>query len=444
MSSLSQTQFAKEALLAANMATFTRSPSTQNARAFVQNLVEQTEQFETAYGLRQRARKKADLATFTATAGAFAADLLHHYKNPASDHLMYRAADKMAWGNTKGTFTHFDALLKAWGALGWIETSGFYRSMDDFDGQTYQYDTKARRMRGTPTFIELAQSFEITPEVVGQHFTADISLGELIRINVEGNDPAAHRRAKAHLSPNNPRYVQRRQELISLNAHLDRFRFNLADSPQLRRSYNRGDHAGFRFDHGGRFYAASEGDWIKQKDIRQSITIDGEVTVELDVHASHLLILYGLTGTPLLCRGDLYAVEGVDRWHAKQAFTAATGKGGPLTRWPRELGVRYEKKFGVKRPKGSISAKDAWSALLRTHSVLGHLRPVELDWGRLQNQEAECFLQIMTTLAQDHDIPALPIHDSLIVPQSAEETVRRVMIESYERNFNVTPTISDT
>jgi len=59
--------------------------------------------------------------------------------------------------------------------------------------------------------------------------------------------------------------------------------------------------------------------------------------------------------------------------------------------------------------------------MLKKHPILRNLKTGSLDWENLQFEEAECFLSVMLNLPDNHNIPSLPVHDSLIVRQSDKQ-----------------------
>ena len=67
-----------------------------------------------------------------------------------------------------------------------------------------------------------------------------------------------------------------------------------------------------------------------------SLIIDGEPVVELDIHASGLTVAHGIAGVPLPPeRLDLYGFPGISRDAAKAWLTAYLGKGSALGNWPQ-------------------------------------------------------------------------------------------------------------
>jgi hypothetical protein len=55
--------------------------------------------------------------------------------------------------------------------------------------------------------------------------------------------------------------------------------------------------------------------------------------------------------------------------------------------------------------------------------------------------ESRVIISTMLRLAREHNIPAVPVHDSLIVPRSKEEIAERVLDEQFAQIIGVKPTL---
>ncbi len=65
-----------------------------------------------------------------------------------------------------------------------------------------------------------------------------------------------------------------------------------------------------------------------------------------------------------------------------------------------------------------------------------------LDSLDFQFLESEAIIDAMLVLQQVHDVPSLPVHDSLIVPREAEGLARETLSTSYKDRVGVTPILS--
>ncbi len=125
-------------------------------------------------------------------------------------------------------------------------------------------------------------------------------------------------------------------DVKSLNKFLAGFELEGGSFSGYRRLFSNGDIDGFDFQWGGRLYGV--GDYSYQnikKTERQKMTIGGEEVVEIDINASYLTILHGISGYPLPKRDDLYAIGGYNRTVVKAWITATIGHHGFHSRWPK-------------------------------------------------------------------------------------------------------------
>lgn len=227
-----------------------------------------------------------------------------------------------------------------------------------------------------------------------------------------------------------------------INSYLSRQTFAPIGPVRLVRKFNQGDAEGFAWNKGGRLYGPHS--WMKKDTERALITINGEATVELDFRTSHLTILAGLGHVPGLVLGeaDPYTVEGIPRPVVKQWVTMTLSHGRRHSRWSAvaiaelgKQGVDLRSDFPLKRTGDSILKA------LPILSEEGEGSAVGMGWADLQFIESEIVLSAMETLAFDHDVPSLPVHDSLIVPVQAKEAAKKVLEESFKKAVGVVPVI---
>jgi len=162
------------------------------------------------------------------------------------------------------------------------------------------------------------------------------------------------------------------------------------------------------WDMGGRYY----GGWWQScpKRLRKRITIGGEPTVELDFPQIHPRLLYAIAGRHL--EGDAYVIPGWKRDDGKEAFKAR----GALAAY-----------FGG----------DAQAACRIIEDVKVHHDAIREYFHsgvglRLQNIDAGICRDILAEMHR-HDVVALPIHDSFIVPAKAEDLLSVVMHRAWEK-----------
>ena len=212
----------------------------------------------------------------------------------------------------------------------------------------------------------------------------------------------------------------------------------------MRRTFNCADSESFDFNKGGRLYGDFQ-DMIREA--RRNIRINEQPVVELDLKASQLTILYAVTKTPMP-EGDPYYVDGLPRSVVKAIVTAMIGLGhNNIMRWPTESKKRLMDELGGEKqmtyktfskvyPITATAAK-----VLKRHPVLHHLSPGKLDWADLQFIESEVLISAILQLGEDCGIPALPIHDSIIVPEKDVVIGRMCLSGAFNRKVRRTPVI---
>jgi hypothetical protein len=174
------------------------------------------------------------------------------------------------------------------------------------------------------------------------------------------------------------------------------------------------------------------------KSERSAILIDGESTVEVDVTASQLTILYAKLGQTPNWTEDPYNIRDIPRSVSKGCIVAYIGKGGRPRRWPKNFDKKFVQKNGF-HPREQFTLKEVLDAIEAAHPPLKLLVPNELDWATLQYEEAECFGKAMKTMLIDLGIGCLPVHDCLIVPASKKLEAENAIEEAYLHRLVVSP-----
>ena len=170
---------------------------------------------------------------------------------------------------------------------------------------------------------------------------------------------------------------------------------------------------------GGRFYGCF---WIGMpSEARRFITIDGELTADIDGKSMHVQLLYKEAGLPvpdaelyIYPKSDprrkiaknlmLYAMNTRKKWKIKQGRIAV---------------IRTYKKHH-KVPDGTNLMKIIME-LEKLHEPILHLL-YQSNWGRLQCTEAGIMLKIMLA-AMKENILVLPVHDGCLCQQKHKARV---------------------
>lgn len=383
---------------------------------------------------RHRARRGADRDALRSTLGALVLDLYGAAVGNPEQWLAYsRNANDyggkqryvLPRATAKSASTAADYLAKA----GLIEHRAGSYTRTEIGGRGYR-----SRMRALPALVELLEGrFEITPQNLCR-----AEWTETVRLKAAPEFRRGPKRLMGYTDTAKTNTM--REQIADLNAFIGGFQIDLegdldvsdADeanidqeeeidindrsSIRLYRVFNNG-----RWDHGGRFY----GGWWQAlpKSARQRLLIDGEETVELDYRALHPRLCYHLEGFPLGPKVDPYTLQGLPdalRPVVKTAFnqllniTAGTPKApkGAVGKLPR--GLSY---------KALVAQIEAEHAPISRWFRAG--RGVEL-----QHIDSEMALSTLDYL-RHRGICCLPVHDSFIIPRSAEFVAGQTMAMAY-------------
>jgi len=175
------------------------------------------------------------------------------------------------------------------------------------------------------------------------------------------------------------------------------------------------------FESGGRLFG---GFWqtMKKIDRLRDIRINGETVVELDYGQVMPRLMYAHLGIyPMM--EDLYAIEGFEqeRKGVKKVMSSMQFVMSPLKRFPKGTRKYFHK--GVK-------VQDVTGAIMDTHQSIADLFHTGI--GHHCQYLESCILVEVLRILNSFNITALPIHDAIIVPASAVEEAKRVMLQTFE------------
>lgn len=188
-----------------------------------------------------------------------------------------------------------------------------------------------------------------------------------------------------------------------------------------------------RFDRVGRLFG---GFWMSLKrERRKQIKINGEPVVDVDYASMFTRLAYVDIWQPAP-DGDLYAIPGLEahRDGVKLAMNCFLFDPTPNRRsWPKDM-EWFNSEADCDVPDDSASKgrlPDGWTvsktkkAILAVHPALGR------SWGRglgyrLMWQESEILMAVLMEL-MDQNIPALGLHDGLLVPASRTDAALQAM-----------------
>lgn len=177
-----------------------------------------------------------------------------------------------------------------------------------------------------------------------------------------------------------------------------------------------------QFNLHGRLYAGQVGGWHQglPKTERHLIRINGESIVEIDWQSLHLRLAYveAQCSPPA---GDLYAVPGLEPYRPalKIVCSAMLSIAGELTKLPPSV------------REASPDLPKQWTARRIAQAVKQHHAPIAHLFGRDRGiaymlTDATLLMMVLTRL-MDRGLPALPLHDAILVQQSARDTAMAAM-----------------
>lgn len=433
---------AKVHLTAAGMATLMHEATSPNAVALrdeVLALLNQSKgESKAVQGRRTRRPQQAEVVRHQQTLEAILGDLILASGNQASLGYCYRSKNRQGFtdSGTKASSRAFEWQIAALKARGLIDLIDGLTGLDDFDGDVYVWFRRATRLRATPDLLAIAQRHGISAANLKDHYVKrQKGSNALVQLR---NGHTKDNKGKTQSCPDNETTRALRGQIARVNAIYAGHKITgiPTDKVRLRRVFNRADERGFRYNKGGRLYDDFQGMLGAE---RAKILIDGEPVIELDLKASQLTILHGITEAELP-EGDPYWVKDVPRGVVKAIVTTMIGLGhSNPTRWSpkskagllEELGgdePMVPRRFGRLYPMKATASK-----VLRRLPGLYSLTPGRMDWADLQFIESEILLATILELGEEHGIPALPVHDSIIVPRSAEEVARACLGAAFER-----------
>lgn len=222
-----------------------------------------------------------------------------------------------------------------------------------------------------------------------------------------------------------PETERLRAEMDVLNESIKNADLRFAGKPitwtRLARNFlTDGLEAPYRFDQVGRL---SGGFWMSlPKQQRGLITLEGEKLCDLDIQASFVSLAYCEIGTSQP-QGEAYGgVEGLTRKDQKLGLLALLCRTGPMLRLPDE--IAHLSAVGWTGPKFESAMKLRHPAI---SGLFGKGVGLRLMW-----LESCVLVEALLALAQI-DVPALGMHDGLMVAESKEVAAREAMVEASRR-----------
>lgn len=230
-----------------------------------------------------------------------------------------------------------------------------------------------------------------------------------------------------------PGHIYNQRLMKNLNNYLWSQKITGTDFNGLYRGFNNYAEKTYMYDQGGRLYTHGCSYQSLSKEERSHIRINDEATVEIDIKASHLSILHGFMNLPIPT-DDPYELEEIPRPVVKQWMTISLSQAKPLKQWPsdtrKELVLLFE-------DLDKWTAPTVGKAALNRYPFLENMNDKEHGWANLQFKESSILISAMLELKETHDVPSLPVHDSLIVPETACDLTQQILKNKFKEWLDI-------
>ena len=148
-------------------------------------------------------------------------------------------------------------------------------------------------------------------------------------------------------------------------------------------------------------------------------------------------------GVPLPA-GDPYDIPDIPRSVVKAWITITLGSDRFHRRWPGEAKQKYAESddFDGRSLQEAFPIGKTKAAILEHLPLLKDWPTSPIRWGDLQFLESEAVIDAVHSLAMAWGIPALPLHDAVIVPKSKAELAKQVLSGTFHQHVGVLPSIT--
>lgn len=340
----------------------------------------------------------------------------------------------------------FKAVMDAMESLNLLEV--ILGDRGSLKGRTKERD--ATIFRAKPSLLEMALGYGVTPGNWSSHFRQMPRLARVahpILLRSSSEIFYGHKLPGTAMNVDKALPVVQRlaEQVHDINAFMARQELNLGayQHRYFQRIFGQGEELGRDYTKGGRLYSPGKDSYQQMPSCeRAGIRINGEATVEVDIGSSFLTIYRVLTGTSFDPEADAYDIPGVPRFVAKSWVVMTFGHDRYHSKWPAKIKAKYK-------------AQGLGSGDLQKDHPIGRTRDMilaalpelrawptsNIRWGDLQYIESCAVIETVHTLAMQYGVPALPVHDSIRVPVSAQGLATRVLSDAFSKHVGVRPVI---
>jgi hypothetical protein len=381
---------------------------------------------------------------FHAAIGAYLADLLMAQGNEdGAGWLRLSLAKKDFKKPSPVSYRMFDGIRQSWKAAKLVTEHAGYSGRRGF-GSPGPPVGNMTRFRATPKLLKIAEDHGVLVADVQDHFFIEFEMpSELVQLT-----------SPSGLTRNTDQAKSFRSEVAELNAHFAAHKLDGARHIGWVRKFHGVSSDKYALNRGGRLYSQPPMPATNYQNMplerRLKLLMDGEPVSEIDISASYLTIFYAAHGKRIEMSdaySNIVGPDALDRAIVKFWVNASFGNSSLITKWSPKLKKAFAKRYredgwtidSKKHPVRSVREKT-----LSFHPLLGKwgtkLAPhMPWSWGHLMFSESRVIISTMLRLAREHNIPAVPVHDSLIVPRSKEVTAYRILDEQFTKIIGMVP-----
>jgi hypothetical protein len=341
------------------------------------------------------------------------------------------------------SYRMFDGLRTAWKAAGLIAEHAGYPGKLGF-GNPGPMVGRMTRFRGSPKLLKIANDHGVLTIDVLDHFYIEFDMpSELIQLT----KPAGATRDTA---------IARgmRSEVEELNAHFGTHELTGARHIGWVRKFHGSSPDKYMLNRGGRLYSQPPMPATNYQNMPQQrrleLQMDGERVSEIDISASFLTIFYAAHGKRIEMNdaySNIVGPDALDRAIIKFWVNASFGNRSLITKWSANLKKEFAKKHrevGWTIDSKKYPVREVREKTLSCHPLLAQWgtksgRNKPWSYGHLMFSESRVIITTMLRLAREHNVPAAPVHDSLIVPRSKEAIAYRILDEQFTKIIGVVP-----
>jgi hypothetical protein len=381
-----------------------------------------------------------------AAIGAFLADLLMAQGNEDGGGWLRLSLDKRDFNKPNPvSYRTFDGLRSAWKTAGLIVEKAGYPGRLGF-GNPGPIVGRMTRFRVTPKLLKISEDHGVLVRDVQEHFYIEFEMPpDLVQLTKPSG-----------ITRDTPEAQRMRNDIAELNAHFAAHQLEGARHIGWVAKFHGASPDKYMLNRGGRLYSQPPMPATNYQNMPQEqrlkLRLDGEPVSEIDISGSFLTIFYAAHGKRIE-RNDAYrdivGPDAIDRAIVKFWVNASFGNRSLISKWSAGLKKEFAKKHrergwtidSKKYPVSSVREKT-----LACHPLLGQWgtkTSPNMPWsfGHLMFREARVIISSMLRLAREHNIPAAPVYDSLLVPRSKEEIAERILNEQFTQIIGVKPTL---